>query len=74
MTETGKCNSINTEKNSQMKYDHTSIIPKKWNDPELAKFQYDIGTHLLSKLQKGDCPYCIGKFNVFRNNGVLEDD
>ena len=57
-----------------MKYNHTSRIPKKWQDEDLVKFQADIERKLSSKLQKGEIPYCIGKFNVLRNNGVILTD
>ena len=57
-----------------MKYNHTSRIPKKWQDEELVKFQADIEKKLLSCLNKDDITYCIGKFNVLRNNGKIETD
>ena len=74
ITETGKWHSISTEKNRQMKYNHTSRIPKKWQDEDLVKFQADIERKLLSKLQKSEIPYCIRKFNVLRNNGIILTD
>ena len=72
--DSGKWHSISTEKNRQMKYNHTSRISKKWQNEELVQFQADIERKLLSFLKKDDTTYCIGKFNVLRNNGIIETD
>ena len=70
----GKWNSISTEKNREMKYNSNSTTPKTWNDIELVQFQADISEKLLSKLLHSNLLFRMTKFNLLRNNGLLEAD
>jgi hypothetical protein len=70
----GKWKLIITETNRLMKYNYQFKLPVTWNDVELISFRSQIETHDLSKTPYSHTPYCIGKFNLLMNGGLINDD
>ena len=70
----GKWKSISTEVHRLMKYTYQSKIPLTWNDVDLLSFRSQIETRFLSTIPFSHTPYCIGKFNLLMNSGLIKDD
>ena len=57
-----------------MKYNYQSKVPVTWSNEKLIQFRSSIELHLLSKIPFVNTSYCIGKFNILMNGGLIEDD
>ena len=49
-------------------------MPAIWNDAALVQFRVDIESFILTKIPFCATPYCIGKFNLLMNRGIIQDD
>ena len=70
----GKWKSISTEVHRLIKYNYKSKLPVTWNDVELVSFRSQIETRVLTKIPYSYTSYCIGKFKLLMNGGLIKDD